>query len=269
MLRAFLLPLASLIFLAATPATAQNAQEQAQLAEALARGKLLYEIDVAGWVSTDAMMAKAPEAAKWPIRGWLVEPEPAVPHAWNVVYYLQPGGEGADALPAFRARVENGKVTESAVVPEAERRLLSAAQMRMVRAIEVARKADYKPCTPARFNVTVVPPSSPEAPLEVYLLSAQTETKVFPIGGHYKLVFAPDGTLIARRPFMKSCLNMDARTMPAGAGAASLFVNHLLDPIPTEMHVLSSIQIGTPVFVGTRKKRTWAVTPQGITLMKR
>ena len=267
MLRAFLLPLASLILLAATPAAAQSAQEQAQLAEALARGKLLYEIDVAGWVSTDAMMETA--ARELPIMGWLVEPDPAVRHAWNVVYYLQPGGESASAVPAFRARVENGRVIESAIVPEAERRPLSVAQMRIVRAIEAARKADYKPCTPARFNVTVVPPPAPDAPLEVYLLSAQTETKVFPVGGHYKLVFAPDGKLIARRPFMKSCLNLDARAIPPGAGEASLFVNHLLDPIPTEMHVLSSIQIGTPVFVGTRKKRTWAVTPEGITLIKR
>ena len=248
----------------AFPAAAQSTKEAAQLEAAVARGRLLYELDIAGWVSTDRMLADDPEARNWPLRGWLVEPDPTAAHAWIVTYYVLPDGEAGAALPAYRSRVENGKATSGEVIPLAARQPLSAPQMRIVRAVEAARSLKFASCTAQRLNVTVIPPASAAAPLEIYLLTPQTEEKVFPIGGHYKAVFDADGRLLSKRAFSKACLNMDVSQMPAGAAPASLFVTHLLDKVPTEMHVLSAIQIGVPLVVGTGPKRLWTVTPESI-----
>jgi hypothetical protein len=46
---------------------------------------------------------------------------------------------------------------------------------------------------------------------------------------------------------------------PAGAKSAALFITHLLDPVPTEIHVFSSLVAHVPVMVGTRDGRIWAV----------
>jgi hypothetical protein len=251
--------------LIAAPAAAQSNDQQARLRSAVERGRLLYEIDIAGWVSTDAMLAKSPEARRWPIRGWLVEPAPGAPGTWQVTYYLLPDGPAGDALPAFRAQVANGRVTSDEVVAADARTPLSPAQMRIVRATEAARKLDLKSCTGARLNVTAIPPASETAPLELYLLTPQTQEKVYPIGGHYKAVFAPDGRLVSKRKFSNACLNMDARQAPTGPGGpAGMFVTHLLDPLPTEIHVLVAMQTGVPVIVGTSKKNIWTVTPDRI-----
>ncbi|QAY77224.1 hypothetical protein [Sphingosinicella sp. BN140058] len=257
-MRAFLTVALSAMLTAAAPAPTD---QQAQLDAALERGRRLYEIDIAGWVSTDAMLAKAPETRQWPIRGWLVEPDPDRSGTWLVTYYLLPHGPDGEALPAFRARVANGQVSSAEVVPVVARTALQPAQMRIVRAIEAARKLDLKSCTGARLNVTVIPPASATAPLEVYLLTPQTDEKVFPVGGHYKAVFAPDGHLVSQRKFSNACLNMDGRASPKGA---AMFVTHLLDKIPTEIHVLLSIQTGTPLMVGMTNKDIWSVTPQRI-----
>ncbi|TFI60055.1 hypothetical protein E2493_02065 [Sphingomonas parva] len=248
----------------AGPAPAQSAKEAAQIEAAVARGRLLYELDVAGWVSTDRMRADAPEVLTWPVRGWIVEPDAATEHSWTVTYYLLPQGEGGPAVPAYRVHVSKGKATSGEIVPATDRQPLTPIQNRIVQAIEAARKLDLAPCAPARLNVAVVPPASESAPIEVYLLTPQTKEKVFPIGGHYKAVFGSDGRLVSKRAFSKSCLNMDASQIPPDAKEASLFVTHLLDEVPTEIHVLSAIQIGVPLIVGTRDKRLWEVTPRGI-----
>ncbi len=43
-------------------------------------------------------------------------------------------------------------------------------------------------------------------------------------------------------------------------------VTHLLDPVPTEIHVFASYNLRMPVFVATADKRVWKVQGSDITL---
>jgi hypothetical protein len=260
MLRALLL---WLLLLASVPAAAQSAAEKAGLKAAGERGRLLFELDRAAWVTTDDMLRRFGRR-DMPIKGWVVEREG--PERYRVTYF---GDGSAGPVAWYAGSVKAGKVTSGTIFPEAARPPLTAAQLRLRQAADIARGfAEYRPCTPARFNVAVVPPASPEAPVDAYLLSAQTETTVYPVGGHYRLTIAPDGTVLSHRRFMNSCMNVDTAAT-GGAVPAALVLTHLLDPIPTEIHVWTSLAMRKPIFVGTGPQRIWSVTGDRIRLIQK
>ena len=60
----------------------------------------------------------------------------------------------------------------------------------------------------------------------------------------------------------------DRARIVAGATPAGLVVNHLLDPVPTEIHVFASYSLQMPLFVATRDKRLWRVEGAAISLAK-
>lgn len=242
---------------AAFPAAAQSPAEKAQLDGVLERGRLIHAIDRAAWVATDDFMAKAPAAVKAAARGYVVEPSA---EGFAVTFYDSVEGRHS-ALYVGRVaagRLVGGELSAAARPP------LDAAQLRLVRARQAAAKADYRPCTGA-FNVTVVPPASPAAPLDVYLLSAQVKNGEYPAGGHFRLVLAPDGKLVSSRKFTNSCLELSGAP-GSGGPAAALVVTHLLYPMPTEIHVFIALSAGVPLYVGAGD-RVWSVTGEAITLI--
>jgi hypothetical protein len=253
----FLLLLLAGLCLAA-PAGAQTGEEARKLEHAVARGQLLFELDRAAWVTTDDMFERVPGARDWPIRGWIVEPDGGQKGAYAVTYY---GFEPEGPVAYFVGRVRDQRAVSGEAMPPAGRPVLSERQQRLVKAREAAMTLDYAPCTEAPFNIAIIPPPSDEAPLEVYLLSAQTEHDVYPMGGHFLIGIAPDGALLSRRKFMNSCMDLDARPDAAGPEEpAAMFLTHLLDPVPTEIHVFTAIALGKPVYVSTEGgKRIWEV----------
>ena len=254
-----------LLLLAAAPAAAQSAAEKAILKAASERGTLLFELDRAAWVTTDDMLERFGRR-DMPIKGWVVERDGA--KAYRVTYF----GDGSDGPVAwYSGSVRSGKVVSGEVFAEASRPPLTAAQLRLKQAADAARGfAEYRPCTPARFNVALVPPASPEAPVDAYLLSAQTEPNVYPMGGHYRLSIGPDGKVLSHRRFMNACMNVDTAAAPKGAVPAALVLTHLLDPVPTEIHVWSSLAMRKPIFVGTANpQRIWSVEGDRIRLIRK
>lgn len=255
--------LLSLLLLVSAPAAAQSAAEKAILRAVGERGTLLFELDRAAWVTTDDVLKRFGRR-DMPIKGWVVERDGA--DGYRVTYFGDaPGGPVA----WYAGRVRRGKVTSGEVFPEAARPALTAAQLRLRQAADVARRfTEYRPCTPARFNVAVIPPDSADAPVDAYLLSAQTEAAVYPVGGHYLLRVGPDGKIVSHRRFMNSCMNVDTASPPKGATPVGLVLTHLLDPVPTEIHVWTSLAMRKPVFVGTADpQRIWSVEGRRIRLI--
>jgi hypothetical protein len=240
-------------------------EEMAAVQTALDRGVELFDVDRAAWVTTDDMLERLGRRDV-PIKGWIVERD--AERALVVTYY----GDGPSGPVAwYSGRVRDGKVIAGELYPETSRPALTAQQLRLKAAADTARAfTEYEPCTPAPFNLAMIPPSAPDAPVDAYLLSAQTERGVYPLGGHYRLTLA-DGKLVSHRRFMKSCVNMasDAASKEHGAPAA-LIVSHLLDPTPTEIHVFMSIWTRKPIYVMTpESKALWVVHGGQIDLLKR
>lgn len=250
-----------LAFCLAAPAPAQTPEERTQLDSALQRGRLLFEIDRAAWVTTDDLRRRLRGGDLGAVRGWTVERDGA---GYSVTYYV---GEGDARAAIYRGRVENRRVVAREVFREGSRPMLTAFQRRLADARGAAARLGKTPCTPAPFNATVIPPDAPDGPIDVYALSAQTQAGMFPFGGHFRATLSPAGEIVAQRDFTRSCVNMPA---DAGRGnrTAALMVTHLLDKVPTEIHVFLSIWTGLPIYVGTADpQRVWEVTGGGIRLV--
>ena len=113
---------------------------------------------------------------------------------------------------------------------------------------ELANHADWQPCANARFNTVVLPPEA-DGSIPVYFLTPQTETNVFPFGGHFEVVVASDGTVASSRRFTNTCLNLPRPTASPDRKPAAMVLTHLLDPQPTEVHIFQQFAIGMPLYV--------------------
>lgn len=248
----------------AAPAARMSAEESAGVEAAAGRGQLLFELDQAAWLTTDDMIARFSGRKDMPIKGWVIE-RAASGGGYAVIYF----GDGAAGPVAWYAgAVRGGKVVAGEIFPEGNRPLLSPAQIRLKEAADVARAfTGYRPCTPTRFNVAIVPPTTADGPIEAYLLSGQTERGVYPVGGHYRLRIS-GGKVVSHRRFMNSCMNVDLRANPKQGVPQMLVLTHLLDPIPTEAHVFVSTWMKKPIFVMT-KARAWTVDGPRIRPVKR
>jgi hypothetical protein len=122
---------------------------------------------------------------------------------------------------------------------------------------------DRQPCS-GDFNVFVIPPASAEAPVEVYKLSPQSQRGRYPLGGHFLATVAPDGSVASTRAFTNRCLDVEASDGVLLAGAPPpppVGVTHLLDPLPTEIHVFLSLWMNRPLLVATGEPdRLWTIT---------
>jgi hypothetical protein len=93
-------------------------------------------------------------------------------------------------------------------------------------------------------------------------MTPQTDTNVLPFGGHHKLTLDKDGRILGQRRFTNSCLGMPL-SEPGQPRPVALGITHLIDPLPTEIHVFSAMAAGLPVVVGAGDA-VWEVSGDAI-----
>jgi hypothetical protein len=246
------------------PAQALTSAEEQALRLASTRGVLLYAYDQAAWHGTDAMVEKLPDARS-KVGGWIVDGPAEAPEA---VFFDR---DKAAPRAVFVASFRNGELVSTRIAgrgePELspERKRLVAARAAALEAL--AAKA-FQRCTEAKMNTVVLPSSAPGEPIYVYLLTPQTDESVIPFGGHYRIAVTPEGSVGEIRPFTNSCIAM-RRDGDWKATPSALVISHLLDPVPTEIHVFSSLAARLPLYVATVKNgRVWAIERGRIRLVK-
>jgi hypothetical protein len=120
-------------------------------------------------------------------------------------------------------------------------------------------KIGYHPCERSAANSVVLEPATPDGDISVYILTPQVVRDRYPFGGHYRIDVGRDGSIKNSRAFTNTCIAMAARP-PQGAIPAGMFITHVLDGQPTEIHVWISLVANLPVYVGTiPSKEMWAV----------
>ncbi len=238
------------------PAAAQSGSEQATIDAAMRRAHLMYWYDQAAWHGTDDMLANGKEVAGR-IGGWIVDGPAEEP---LLIFY----SKGSDPVPTYIARFRNGRLVEGRVARDDERNLITPARKRLIDAVAAARdalqRAKVAGCSDKPFNTIVIPADVEDGPVRVYFLTPQTATDSIPFGGHYLVEVDANGATRPVRRFTNSCISVPTR-QPDGAKSVALVISHLLDPVPTEIHGFSAMAARVPVFVATRDKRTWRVTP--------
>lgn len=264
-MRIFALAVALLTAAPAAQAVARDkalpvtAAEQALLDQAVARGSLLYAYDQAAWHGTDEMLAKLRDPAS-KVGGWIVDGPADAP---ELVFFDK---DVAEPHAVFLVSFRSGKIASSRE-PNPQERQLSLERRRLVAARQAALTAlvekKVPACSPAPFNSVVLPPAGPGGLTLVYFLTPQTEANLIPFGRHYRVSVSPDGKVGEIRPFTNSCISLSA-SAPAGSRSVALMITHLLDPVPTEIHVFSSLAAHVAVGVGTKDGRVWWVTGASI-----
>ncbi len=263
-MRNFLAGLAlAMTTLVVSPAVAQTAAEQKQLAWAVERGRLIFALDRAAWVATDDARSRIPNFEKSGLRGYVVDHDG---QSFVATFY---GGEGERLFALYRARIGARGVIDPVVFPADKRPALTAREARLASTMEALRKGPIGRCTSANPNVTIIPPAGNQDPIDVYITAPQMKPGRIQFGGHERISFDPSGTEIARRPFTRTCLEVPAPPAELRRRGAMLGVNHLLDPVPNEIHVFLALAAQQPIAVMTDgTKRTWQVTGESIKLLQ-
>ena len=84
-----------------------------------------------------------------------------------------------------------------------------------------------------------------------------------PLGGHYRFEVL-DGKIVDSRTFTNSCISLPTGADDEGNKPAGLTISHLLDPIPTEIHVFSTYAARVPIYVITsQNERIWVSEVSG------
>ena len=253
---------------AAAPAAAQlqmTARETAAVQVATGRGALIHAYDQAAWHGTDDLRKKLPDfAAK--VGGWIVDGPAEAPQL--VFFDRDPADPKAFYLASFRG----AQLVRGRILSDRDDRSLSPRRKAMIAALQAARKAlrndRVSACKPNPFNTVVLPPGRAGGPTLVYFLTPQTDTNAIPFGGHYMIEVSADGKASKARRFANTCLELPLEDK--GGSAAALVVTHLLDPVPTEIHVFASLTAQRPVYVATgMSNRIWGVEGNRIRLLSK
>lgn len=270
-MRPILISLSALLITAAAPpapALQPSAEEEALLKRAVDRGALIFAYDRAAWVASDEMMAKVAKPAER-IGGWVVDGPPAAP---TVIFFDK---DEANPKAVFVVAIDRGRIASAKLLGPGDDRSLSADRLRLIAARAAAVKkfsADgLSGCSDGQLNTVVLPPERPSGPVLVYILSAQTETDYLPFGGHYLIEVDSGGKAGRVRKFTNSCISLPLNPPHAKDEVSmGLVISHLLDPVPTEIHVFSALAAVLPVrVITTENRKVWLVEPPRITLVER
>jgi hypothetical protein len=213
----------------------------AELAAITDRGRALYAYDLAAWHATDAVLALKPQDGS--IGSYIAK---RVGDKWTVVFGKLNTDRSA-YLVAYEATQSTPKefTVKSFATPKEEKGFFRLAAL----AIDLAKESFEGANRP--YNVAVLPAEADH--LFIYLLPAQTEQGVFPLGGDVRFKVSPDSTkVIEKRQLHKSIIEF---RVPEGQIPQSGYHTAILDDIPEDtdvFHVLAR-RPSVPELVVTNK----------------
>lgn len=261
--RAILLACTFSAAIVSSQATAENTAVE----RAMRRGTTMFWYDRVAWVSTDDMLANLPSDRHTEIGGWIVTP---LADGWHIYYH----GKGADAdTIIYEADVSGNSVTNRNIYPRSSSHSLPASAATLAKALSVARQemakhTDWSPCVARPFNTIVLPPDA-DGTISVYFLTPQTIMNSFPFGGHYQVVISAMGKVVSARRFTNICIALTKERSSTGAAPEGMYLTHLLDPYPNEIHVFEQYPVGVPLYVGiAADKSVWKVQNGQISSVK-
>lgn len=226
-----------------------HAQEQRlrdAAAWAVARGSLLFHLDLAGALARDFVVDHLPELE---FDSWAVD---IGPYGYEVVFLA----DGTD-------REFLGVTFAADGSPIAETRR-GAPSPRLRALAEGARTLAALP-VPERRAILVAPPSDtsePDVPIEGYVLQLADLPGEIALGTHELCRLSADGR------YMLSREALSQPTFIMRGDTQDVAVTHLLGDAPSEVHVWLSLKHGVPISVlTTSNQEQWVVDGESISLV--
>jgi hypothetical protein len=243
-----------LAVLFAAPALAQKEAlpSESDLAAISGRGRLLYEYDQAAWHSSDAVMAAKPEKAK--LGRYIARKTDA---GWVVAFGRL--NENRDGFP-IAALATQGKTPQEYSVQKLDPvQVDTAFFFHAAKAIETALRDFQGPQRP--YNAAVLP--APEDKFFVYVVPAQTEEGVYPLGADARYLISADGaTIVEKRQLHKGIVARGS--VPPGTTVVGGSHSHVLSDVPedTDVFFVLTRKPPMPEYIATQVA-VYAVNPDG------
>jgi hypothetical protein len=215
-----------------------------ELAAITQRGRALYEYDEVAWHGSDAVQATKPDSSK--LSRFLAY---KADDGWHLGFGKL-SGDGSKFLLAYEAVQPTGakefKVSAFNPVREETGFYATAA-----RAVSLTQKVLTMPVE-RTYNYAVLPALDNQ--WFVYWLPAQTDLKVFPLGGDTRYLVSSDGTQILETRKMHNSI-LETAAVPEGTTAAGGYHTAVLDDVPEDsdvFHVLTR-RPSVPEYIASRK----------------
>lgn len=221
-----------------------------EAAWAVARGSLLFHLDLAAAIAGDHVAANGLAPAT---DGLAVD---VGPNGYEVFFL---GDDEERELLAVTFAADGSPIAE-------QRR---GAPSQRLRVLAAARRTAQALPGPDRRSIVVVPPAvkaAPDAPIEAYAMRVADRRGDMVVGVHLRARLTPDG----RRMLAKEPLSSSALVVPGSDGRPPLDVTltHLLGPTPSEAHVYLSLKHGVPISVITAENdEHWVVDGERVSLL--
>ncbi len=210
------------------------------------RGILLNEYDQAAWHASDAVQTANPKT---------IEGQRYIAKRENGKWIVAFGKLNADKslFRIYYEAAQRTKPREFSVSADTADRADNGFFLFAARAIELALqdfRGEKRP-----YNVAVLP--APQDQLFVYVYPAQTNPRIYPLGGDVRYLFSADGTkILEKRQLHKSILESGPPN-DKGKKVVAGFHAHVLSDVPEDtdvFHVLTQDppvpeMIGTPHFL--------------------
>jgi hypothetical protein len=255
-----------LICVCCIPVVAKNKEKDLpspdELVAITARGRMMAEYDVAAWHATDVIQDLKPEKgstryyiARKTAEGWVVAfGRLSEARDKFLIVYLATQGTKPEFFTAkkFDPPMETTDFYFSAA-----------------KAFDAALK-DLGPVN-RPYNVYAIPAENER--LYVYLLPAQTQNGVYPLGGDVRCTFSSDGnTLIEKHQMHKTVLDFDFNNESSKKGKTQAGIHtHVLSNVPEDSDVFYVLtrKPSIPEYVGTMDKKIWVIATDGSIMLGR
>lgn len=233
-----------LTLVCSNPAASQRQEpgSEAELKAITERGRMLSEYDIAAWYSTDAVLALSP--AEGSVTRYVGKKSPG---GWSVAYGRF--NEKRDRFLIVYEAVQGSSSKDFKVIKHDPPQEDSGYYLAAANALETGIAA-FTGAT-RQYNAAVIP--APKNQFWVYLVPAQTDTKIWPLGADVRYLISEDGShILETRQLHKSIIEYGSPsqngTMEGG------FHTAVLDEIPedTDVFLVLSRKPSVPELIATR-----------------
>lgn len=201
-------------------------------------GYLIWIKDSLAWTATDKVREELDLSTIDNPLGWLVHLDPEGNH--RVSFYRS----ASDGEIFSFADVYYNDSFEISGFEAHPKRAVAEDEIIMLTALSSAGNSITEACS-ENLNSVVL---EDEEGWNVFFLTPPTEPGVIPIGGAQRLLVSQDGkSVLEHEHYSKSCMNLQ----PQGDDVDALMMTHIVDEIPSPVHVFTSLSYDYPLYVAT------------------
>lgn len=237
------LTLTLFLFTSAVVAQRTAPPSKTELAQITERGRQLAQYDTAAWHASDAVIATKPDQNL--VRRYIAKKEGNV---WTVMFGRL--NEKADKFLIAYEATQGATAKEFTVKKHTPVKEDSGFYLVAAKAIEIALGAFTGEERP--YNLAVLPAASNQ--VYVYVVPAQTQPGIFPLGGDARYLVSADGTkVVEKRQLHKAIIEF---SVPSGENELRAgYHTAILDDIPEDtdvFHVLAR-RPSVPEYIRTKQ----------------